>query len=47
MEKKRLYFDMDGVIVDFNSAIKLQRSDWDSVLEYLLKYREQEVSSIL
>ena len=24
MEKKRLYFDMDGVIVDFNSAVELQ-----------------------
>ena len=24
MEKKRLYFDMDGVIVDFNSAVALQ-----------------------
>lgn len=23
MEKKRLYFDMDGVIVDFVSALKL------------------------
>ena len=24
MNKKRLYFDMDGVIVDFVSALKLQ-----------------------
>ena len=27
MEKKRLYFDMDGVIVDFESALKLQSED--------------------
>ena len=27
MEKKRLYFDMDGVIVDFVSALKLQSEE--------------------
>ena len=27
MNKKRLYFDMDGVIVDFVSALKLQSED--------------------
>ena len=27
MEKKRLYFDMDGVIVDFGSALKLQSKE--------------------
>ena len=27
MEKKRLYFDMDGVIVDFKSALKVQSED--------------------
>lgn len=27
MEKKRLYFDMDGVIVDFGSALELQSEE--------------------
>ena len=27
MEKRRLYFDMDGVIVDFVSALELQREE--------------------
>ena len=27
MNKKRLYFDMDGVIVDFVSALKLQSEE--------------------
>lgn len=27
IQKKRLYFDMDGVIVDFVSALKLQNED--------------------
>ena len=27
MKKKRLYFDMDGVIVDFVSALKLQSEE--------------------
>ena len=32
MSKKRLYFDMDGVIVDFVSALELQ--DEDTLKEY-------------
>jgi 5'(3')-deoxyribonucleotidase len=42
MERKRLYFDMDGVIVDFGSALKLQSE------ETLKKYegREDEIPGL-
>ena len=42
MSKKRLYFDMDGVIVDFDSALKLQSE------ETLKKYegREDEIPGL-
>ena len=38
MEKKRLYFDMDGVIVDFASALELQSEE--TLKEYEGRYDE-------
>lgn len=42
MEKKRLYFDMDGVIVDFVSALKLQSEQ--TLKEY--EGREDEIPGL-
>lgn len=37
-QKKRLYFDMDGVIVDFDSALVLQ--DKQTLMVYEGRYDE-------
>ena len=42
MSKKRLYFDMDGVIVDFDSALKLQSEE--TLKEY--EGREDEIPGL-
>jgi 5'(3')-deoxyribonucleotidase len=42
MNKKRLYFDMDGVIVDFDSALKLQSEE--TLKEY--EGREDEIPGL-
>lgn len=42
MERKRLYFDMDGVIVDFASALKLQSEQ--TLKEY--EGREDEIPGL-
>ncbi len=42
MEKKRLYFDMDGVIVDFGSALKMQSAE--TLKEY--EGREDEIPGL-
>ena len=42
MSKKRLYFDMDGVIVDFDAALKLQSEE--TLKEY--EGREDEIPGL-